>query len=118
MNPPCQAVCQCPAPTAPGIGFSTETFAAPVFAAVATGPNAPPPLGWAFQNPAATEAGESAASQENADFNAWQAAGAAARAWWTPPNEEWVPAPPIEGISMDFSDPFENEFDLPIEPIF
>ena len=118
MNPTCQAVCECPVPTTPGIGFTTENFVAPVFVAVATGPNIPPPLGYEFANPTRTEPGHSAVSQEEAEFEAWLAASRAARAGWVSPADWKEPTPDlgVEPITVDFDAPQDTP--APIEPIF
>lgn len=97
----------------PGLGFSTETFTAPTFVAVATAPNSPPPLGWAFENPTATLPGESTVSQENAEQTAWQSATAQAQSGWIPPSLEFFEWPDVEPLWVDF------DVGLPeVEPIF
>jgi hypothetical protein len=114
MKAHCQFVGQCPLPTTPGVGYVAETFAAPTFVAVATGPNQPPPLGWAFENPVVTANGESDVSQEEAQEAAWHSATAQAQTGWTSPEVvEWPN--PVQPITMDFNDEWPVE---EIEPIY
>jgi phosphomannomutase len=117
MSAPCQAVTQCGVPTTPGIGFATETFAAPGFVAVATGPNQPPPLGYGFENPTATANGESTVSQEEAEQAAWQSALSQAQAGFIPPvdEEEWWQS--VDPISVDFAASYESTL-ADVEPIY
>ena len=116
---PCQSVTACSPSTTPGIGFQTETFSSPTFTAVETAPTVAPPLGWAFENPVATAPGTSTVSEEEAVFNAWQAAGNAARATWTPPAQEQIFEPIVEPIFVDFGEEWSDNWTAaPVEPIY
>jgi hypothetical protein len=109
MSAPCQAVTECGVPTTPGIGYSSETSVAPSFVATATGPNAPPPLGWAFLNAVATSPGESTVSEAESELNAWLAASSSAAATWSPPSQ---------AVTFDEFSWNEDTWDAPVTPIF